>query len=128
MSTPDSKYFAKLELGTHQTISELFSAIEVAFAQAYPTTDTQSVLGGLQKVVMMYRHLGPNLQKTQVLITADRDRKLQALRAEIFQSYNRHREDIDGDIIVAYSTAFFEHNSIDYRSMPIREQSEELGE
>lgn len=103
MMTPGGTYSATIKLGTHQTIRELFSAIEVAFNE-----QNNTVLGRVQKVIMAFQNLGKELMEAQVLCASDGDHKLQKLRLQIYKGYVKHREEDDGEVIIALTTAIFQ--------------------
>jgi hypothetical protein len=100
---------ATVNMGKHQTIADLFAAVEKAFAEQ----NHAPLLGSLQKIVMVFNNLGPSLQTPQVLYHNDHDQKLQWLRLAIWSGYAKYREDIDGEVVIALCTAFFEGGSID---------------
>jgi hypothetical protein len=110
VTTPNGRYSARLKLGTHQTILSLFAAIEDAFFAENGSVDTRAVLGGLQEIIVQFTKLGPNLRAPQPLSKSDSDQKLRILRFNIYQGYERYREDEDGEVIIGRTTAIFDLN------------------
>lgn len=100
---------ATVKMGKHQQIAELFATVENAFAEQ----DNAPIPRKLQKIVMAFHNLGPDLQTPQVLHHDDHDQKLQWLRWAIWSGYTKCRGEVDGEVVIALCTAFFESNSID---------------
>jgi len=94
---------AEITLGTYQTIASLFQAIEQAFEQ-----ENGSPPATLRTFKMAFTNLGPLSQRPQVLHASDDNQKLEDLRLKIFDSYNKYREDVDGEVIIAKCDALFE--------------------
>jgi hypothetical protein len=104
--TSDGIFSANISLGTHQTISSLFEAVEDAFATNNDDF-IAAATGSLHKLVLLFpMNLGDRFLPPRILYVDDDNKKLQAMRWDIYCAYNEYREEADGEVVIVFGTAF----------------------